>query len=303
MIFQVAREPATILDLSESEAADAAAMAKACQPAVVQRLVEGLLQGDSGIRHTLNKRVYMETQLMRSMREAHALRLDDVISRFRKLRDGGNLEELDDLAAPPVPTAALPPATPARPAPPPKPTATPPPGEDRLLRGETPGDVVAMSAAMPATAAIIDEPTPEPAAPSDEAPLGVPGDFHGPPAQPMAMLGGEHRSTADDADDRHEVAASQAQRRAETPEDREDWAPMPEVPDDLDDRAYRQERSERPDREDRHADEAPPLPGSAASTTIWKRLDGNPVVKELCDLFAGRLIDVRGADSADSTTA
>ena len=94
MIFKASSNPAQILELSSSEAEDLQRLANIGDLSIIQRLVEGLLQYGDQIRHTLNKRVFLEITLLKVMQDAHAVRVDDLLTQLRAIQKGGQLENL-----------------------------------------------------------------------------------------------------------------------------------------------------------------------------------------------------------------
>lgn len=173
MIFQIAKEPGRILELSDSERDEYQRLAGQAAPQVVQRLVEGLLEDDGKIRFTLNKRIFLEARILRVTREAHAASIDDLIAGLRQLRERGELAPLE--AAPPV-AAGLArllagSAPPPRPAPAPAPAASPAPVPTPAA---SPAPVPAPAASLAPAPAPAPQPAPEAPAPSPAAPNPVP---------------------------------------------------------------------------------------------------------------------------------
>lgn len=89
------------------------ALAGRTTPAILQTLLETLAPVGRVLHDALNKQVYLETLLLKAMREAHAVRLDDIMRRLNQLRTAGELQFLDQLP-PAGPLAALPPAAPVQ---------------------------------------------------------------------------------------------------------------------------------------------------------------------------------------------
>ena len=225
MVCQIANGPEQVLDLSASEAAEMAELAAAHPVQVVQRLVEGMLQSDGRIRLTLNKRIFLESTMLRVMRDAHAASIDDLVSRLRQLHDQGELPQLDQ----------APPATPAPVAPPPAPVAPPPPPEP-------------VAVAPPAPVALPLEPAPPPVA--RQTP-------EEPPSLPPTTAGVE---TAESAEPYGDKPASPDGGRA--PEAAPAAAPDGDEP--------------------------------VSKGEVWRELEQRPIVQDVCDLFDGQIIDVRG---------
>jgi DNA polymerase-3 subunit gamma/tau len=74
-------------------------------PSVLQTLLEHLAPVGRVLHDALNKQVYLETILLKAIREAHAVTLDAIMMRLNQLRTAGELKFLEQL--PPV-TAAMP---------------------------------------------------------------------------------------------------------------------------------------------------------------------------------------------------
>ncbi len=130
MIHQVAEVPETVLELGPGELEELQVLGADHPPALTQRLAEGMLRYSDEIRHCLNKRVFVEVTLLKVMRDAHAMRVDDLLTQLRQLKDlPGPADPPAPRPAPaaetaPGPAAASQPQTPAA-APAPQPAAAP----------------------------------------------------------------------------------------------------------------------------------------------------------------------------------
>jgi DNA polymerase III subunit gamma/tau len=69
------------------------------RPDVVQILLENLSPVGRVLHDALNKQVFLETIILKAMREAHAVRIEQVISRLNKLRTAGELKFLEQIPA------------------------------------------------------------------------------------------------------------------------------------------------------------------------------------------------------------
>ena len=95
MVIREAGENATqILDLDQAEFAQLAQLANQCNTSTLQRMLNGFLDYDGKIRHTLNKRIYLEVTLLRIMKDSHAFRVEDLIRRLQSVRETGELDAL-----------------------------------------------------------------------------------------------------------------------------------------------------------------------------------------------------------------
>ncbi|MDD5698566.1 MAG: DNA polymerase III subunit gamma/tau [Victivallaceae bacterium] len=120
-------------------------------PNVIQLLMENLSAVGRVLHDAVNKQVFLETIILKAMRLAHSVKIEDLIARLNYLRQAGELKFLDQLpaAAPPsaktaaVPAAPVPepaanPRSASEPVPPPEaefdfePMPEPEPGSDEL---------------------------------------------------------------------------------------------------------------------------------------------------------------------------
>ena len=95
LIFHYASNPELIVEVSESELEEFKSLKLKYSPGTIQRLVEGLMAHEGKIRNYLNKRIFIEVTLLRVMREAHSVTIDDLLTRLREIRKNNfsNLEE------------------------------------------------------------------------------------------------------------------------------------------------------------------------------------------------------------------
>ena len=120
-----------LIDESAENLAVYKELAGRVSPDVPRVLLENLAPAGRLLRDALNKQVLLETVLLKAMREAHAVKLDDVLKRLNQLRSAGELKFLDQV--PPIRSAERPAAPPqsapaavAQPVPPPRTVAPPP---------------------------------------------------------------------------------------------------------------------------------------------------------------------------------
>ncbi|OGV48109.1 MAG: DNA polymerase III, subunit gamma and tau [Lentisphaerae bacterium GWF2_52_8] len=128
-------DPGAILEDGEEAMASYRRLAELAKPAVVQRLLEQLSSTGYSLRNALNKQIFLETVILKAMRIAHAVQIEEIIARLNEIRRGESLSELKGVSArdassqyTATPGAALPPpAAPPRPQmPPPAPMPTVP---------------------------------------------------------------------------------------------------------------------------------------------------------------------------------
>ena len=183
---------------------------------VVRILLEHLAPAGRYLRDAVDRQVVLETLILKAMREAHTVRIDDILRRLNQLRTAGELKFLDRLppverplpipgdrnvqaapapAAPapasapapkpepapaPVAPAPKPEPAPASVAPAPKPEPAPVPAVPAPKPEPTPAPVAPAPKPEPAPAvpAPKPEPTPAPApAPAPSAPVSLPADL------------------------------------------------------------------------------------------------------------------------------
>ena len=111
-------DPAELVDESAENLAQYRRLAEQVVPAIPQQLLENLAPAGRMLRDALNKQVLLETIILKAMREAHAVKLDEVLKRLNQLRSAGELKFLDQL--PPIAKGAA-----TVPEPPPEPTSKP----------------------------------------------------------------------------------------------------------------------------------------------------------------------------------
>ena len=97
--------PGELLDESEETIRHYQEISRRTMPSVLQTLLEHLAPVGRVLHDALNKQVYLETILLKAIREAHAVTLDAIMMRLNQLRTAGELKFLEQL--PPV-TAAIP---------------------------------------------------------------------------------------------------------------------------------------------------------------------------------------------------
>ncbi len=96
-IAQVLRNPEDLLDESGETVALYRSLASEAPGDVVPVFLENLSPVGRVLHDALNKQVYLETILLKAMREAHAVRINDILKRLNQLRSAGELRFLDQL--------------------------------------------------------------------------------------------------------------------------------------------------------------------------------------------------------------
>ncbi len=162
------RDPESVLDEGAETIAHYREVAAATRVEVVQILLENLAPVGRLLHAALNQQIFLETIFLKAMREAHAVRIDDLLARLNQLRQAGELQFLDQVPVPeaprsiPVRVVAVTPAPAAAEVP-----ETPAPAAAEVP--ETPAPAAAEVPKTPAPAAAEVPETPAPAVPEAAA--------------------------------------------------------------------------------------------------------------------------------------
>ena len=90
-------DPSALLDESPEAIAGFRQLAQIAPRDTVQILLENIAPVGRVLHDALNKQVYLETLLLKAMREAHAVRISDILARLNQLRTAGELQFIDKL--------------------------------------------------------------------------------------------------------------------------------------------------------------------------------------------------------------
>ena len=149
-------DPGDLLNESAESIERFRKLAKLVRPDTIQILLETIAPVGGVLHDALNKQVYLETILLKAMREAHAVRINDLLARLNQLRTAGELKFLDQLPGEVKPAApevvVIEPLKPAAEMPKPEPAPAAPVAE-----------VPKPEAAPEAKPAVVEMPKPEPA--------------------------------------------------------------------------------------------------------------------------------------------
>ncbi|OQA84072.1 MAG: DNA polymerase III subunit tau [Lentisphaerae bacterium ADurb.Bin242] len=97
MLSLILPDPKTVLDESLERIQSYRALAAKTNAEVLQILLEQLSSSSYFLREAINKQVFMETILLRAMRHAHAVRIEDLLTRLNQIRKNGELEGIDKI--------------------------------------------------------------------------------------------------------------------------------------------------------------------------------------------------------------
>ncbi len=92
LLCRIVDSPESVLEVSNEKLAIYKSIAATCDPGVVQRLMEQLTTSGYLLRDAINKQVFLESILLKSMRVAHATQIEDLIARLNQLRSTGELD-------------------------------------------------------------------------------------------------------------------------------------------------------------------------------------------------------------------
>ncbi|MBQ6472290.1 MAG: DNA polymerase III subunit gamma/tau [Victivallales bacterium] len=85
MVAALCRDASSLLEVSDSELADLAAIGKSLDPQTVQRVLENLIAHEWNFRSAINKRIYLEATLARIMLDAHSVQLNDIFTHLNRI--------------------------------------------------------------------------------------------------------------------------------------------------------------------------------------------------------------------------
>ena len=273
---------------------------------VVRILLEHLAPAGRCLRDAVDRQVVLETLILKAMREAHTVRIDDILRRLNQLRTAGELKFLDRLppverplpiptdrnvqAAPaaPAPAPAAPKPAPApEPAPAPKPAPAPEPAPAAPAPKPAPEPAPAAPAPKPAPAP---EPAPAPAAETAPAPASdpapapaaetapAPAPEPAPAPAPEAAAAPEVSAPADSGGDDEGEGGESADAQGADP------AAQGAVATSLE--ADERDVHQAPDRKARHS------VVSHNPEALHRVLDEDPRVADAVKIFEGRIIDL-----------
>ena len=90
-------DPRELIDEGDEAIADYRRLATLAPADAVQIMLETISPVGRVLHDALNKQVYLETILLKAMRQAHSVRLSDIMARLNQLRSAGELQFLDKL--------------------------------------------------------------------------------------------------------------------------------------------------------------------------------------------------------------
>ena len=99
-ISAILPDASSVLEESPEQLQKFKTMAAIAPLSVIQDIMEILSVGARPLRDALNKQIYLETLLLKAMKQAHALKISDLIQHLNRLREAGDLSYMDLIPAP-----------------------------------------------------------------------------------------------------------------------------------------------------------------------------------------------------------
>ena len=99
-ISAILADASSVLEESPEQLLKFKNMASLAPLSVIQEIMEILSVGARPLRDALNKQIYLETLLLKAMKQAHALKISDLIQHLNRLREAGDLSYMDMIPAP-----------------------------------------------------------------------------------------------------------------------------------------------------------------------------------------------------------
>ena len=291
-------DPSDLIDEGEEAVARYRKLAALAKPDTIQILLEIIAPVGRVLHDALNKQVYLETILLKAMREAHAVRIDDLLARLNQLRTAGELKFIDQL--PPVvkraeaaeieplkpePEAPAPPE-PAAPevAPPPvAPASAPQPAAVESAPAPVPPEPAPEPQAAPVPVTAEPEPAPQVQEQTPAAPEPEPAPVE--PVQPLSAPSPELPAEEPVPPAPPVVELQPAPEPQEEPETEAEPAPPNQMPEMLAAQVTEESDLDAPGRKKRHsiANDNPKALEEAVN---------DPFIHEVVDLFGGSVVDI-----------
>jgi len=92
LLSRIVDDPAQLLEVSPEKVELFRSISATANPGAVQRLMEQLSSSGYLIREAINKQVFVESILLKAMRIAHAVQIEDLIARLNQLRGANELD-------------------------------------------------------------------------------------------------------------------------------------------------------------------------------------------------------------------
>lgn len=97
LMCRIVSDPAKLLEESQEKIDLYQNIAATVKPDSVQRLMEQLAGSGYLLREAINKQVFMESLLLKAMRIAHAVQIEDLVARLNQLRNAGEFDAIKSL--------------------------------------------------------------------------------------------------------------------------------------------------------------------------------------------------------------
>ena len=97
LLCQVLPDPMAVLDENPEKISCYSKLAAVSRPDILQILLEQLAASSYLLRDAINKQVFMETILLKAMRAAHAVKVEDLLIRLNEIRRNGELNGIEKI--------------------------------------------------------------------------------------------------------------------------------------------------------------------------------------------------------------
>ena len=95
LLSQILPDPGTVLEESTEKISSYKNLAALSKPDILQILLEQLSASAYLLREAINKQVFIETILLKAMRAAHAVKVEDLLIRLNEIRRNGELAGIE----------------------------------------------------------------------------------------------------------------------------------------------------------------------------------------------------------------
>lgn len=284
LLTLVLPDPGSVLDESPEKLNSYRQLAAVSRPDTLQILMEQLAASSYLLREAINKQVFMETILLKAMRAAHAVKVEDLLIRLNEIRRNGELngiEKIPTLAACPVvrPVIAQPSPAPAVSVPAEKTVAVPPPAPAARKEDAVPSKDVVSTAEKPLSSpSVMTEKSPEPIPPKEQVTASKKNDI---PLVNNELIQSDGKLTD---------AVNNVTEPVDVPVPSSDESVAEEAPEDFDESGEPVAETAAPMQEERHSMS---LKERFSPELLWKKLIDQiqPVQPSLGGMMAGGIPD------------
>lgn len=319
MLCQLLRNPETVMEEGAEKIAIYKKLAAVAPQTTLQRLLEQLASTGYLLREAINKQVFIETILLKAMRIAHAVQIEDLIARLNVIRKTGELAALDAIPSlaqqPARPQIAVQAPQPAQIQAPPQQTAAPAPQPPRqesesVKKNDAPKPLEQTPAPAAAPAPEAPKPVPAPApAPISAVPVAPPAVEAPKETAPAPKIEEPRQEQPAPVERKPEVQAQAAPAAAPQPQEQEEpeedaEPPMaksypmepksPEQPPVQQPMPATQAEQTQQQSESEEEEDARERDSHERMQELKAQVSDNKFVQSALELFSGRIADIHG---------